>query len=112
MNGDAEREQQLGKVAETFDPTPDSFPGGYSCDISLVDVTNQSEDLFSNIKAPLPIEWLPDARWKIIKHKAKELFLLNHDPASGSYAKSIGLQESEFQVNLIASTFFAFFQTD
>ena len=93
--------QQLGQLAETFDPRPSSFPRDFPYDISLVNITNENDNLFSNIKAPMPIGWLSHSGWNDIKYNTKELFLLSHVSMSGSEAKSIGLEDNQFQVNSV-----------
>jgi hypothetical protein len=93
--------QQLGPVAETFDPDANQFPLGFLHDISLVDVTGAPTDLVSGIKAPIQTEWLSITGWQEMKYHTTKLYVLNH--LSGltprqPQVKSIGLLESQCQV--------------
>ncbi|KAH7002501.1 hypothetical protein EDB80DRAFT_579151 [Ilyonectria destructans] len=87
----------LGNLVQVFDPCPQSFPIGFTSDVSLIDVSQiPATRVRSPAGAGLPImQWLDQNSWKTIQYNSSNLFLLDGEPRE---AKSIGIVDSRCQV--------------
>ncbi|KAH8683689.1 kinase-like domain-containing protein [Ilyonectria robusta] len=86
----------LGNLVQVFDPCPQSFPIGFTSDVSLIDVSQiPATRVRSTAKGGLPImQWLDQDSWKTIQYNSSNLFLLDGEPRE---AKSIGIVDSRCQ---------------
>ncbi|KAH7176758.1 hypothetical protein EDB81DRAFT_49846 [Dactylonectria macrodidyma] len=87
----------LGNLAQVFDPCPQSFPIGFTSDVSLVDITMATARYIPetiNTVSPA-IEWLDQPGWMNIKYNSNNLVLLDSEPRE---AKSIGIVDSRCQM--------------
>ncbi|KAH8683860.1 hypothetical protein BGZ61DRAFT_58783 [Ilyonectria robusta] len=87
--------QEIGQIAETFDPHARTFPHGFLHDISLVDVSSAPMRLVAGIVSPMPTDWLSQVGWNSIRYNSKNLFLLDSPDIR---TKSIGILGSQCQM--------------